>query len=94
VFEHGDGAGVDSQRRNQPDWLHWMGLNGAGQQGVLDRYVGYYESYAESHDTLDRDRAVQEEVRNSARAVAEAVRQIRAGKLVPPDAKLRKPRPK
>jgi multimeric flavodoxin WrbA len=94
VFVHGDVAGVESQRRNLADWLDWMGLIGAGQQGVLDRYVGYYESYAESHDTLDRDRAVQEEVRNSARAVAEAVRQIRAGKLVPPDAKLRKPRPK
>ncbi|QBE66189.1 flavodoxin family protein [Pseudoduganella lutea] len=94
VVVHGDVAGVESQRRNLADWLEWMGLIGAGHQAVLDRYIGYYESYAESHDTLDRDKALQEEVRNCARAVAEAVRQIRAGKLVPPDARLRQPRPK
>jgi len=94
VVVHGDVAGVESQRRNLADWLDWMGLIGAGPQGVFDRYVGYYESYADSHRTLDRDTALQEEVRNAARAVAQAVRDIRAGRLQPPDRGLRKPRPK
>jgi len=94
VVVHGDVAGVESQRRNLADWLDWMGLIGAGTQGVFDRYVGYYESYADSHRTLDRDTALQEEVRNAARAVAQAVRDIRAGRLQPPDRALRRPRPK
>jgi len=37
---------------------------------------------------------VQEEVRNVARAVANAVRALRAGTLVVPDAELSRPRPK
>jgi hypothetical protein len=57
-------------------------------------YVGYYEPYATSHDALDRDKDVQEEVRNVARAVVNAVREARAGRLSTPDAKLDSPRPK
>ena len=34
----------------------------------IDRYVGYYEPYATSHQALDRDQGFQEEVRNAARA--------------------------
>ena len=37
------------------DWLDWMGLIDAGDQARLDRYIGYYEPYATSHDALDRD---------------------------------------
>ncbi|QGZ37875.1 NADPH-dependent FMN reductase [Pseudoduganella flava] len=94
VFVHGDVAGTESQRRNLADWLDWMGLIAAGQQAVVERYIGYYESYAESHAALDKDAALQEEVRNAARAVAEAVRELRAGRLSKPDARLRRPRPK
>jgi multimeric flavodoxin WrbA len=94
VVVHGDVAGVESQRRNLADWLDWMGLIGAGPEGVFDRYIGYYESYAESHQTLDRDAALQEEVRKAARAVAQAVRDIRGGTLQRPGRNLRKPRPK
>ena len=46
-----------------------MGLVSAGHAAELDRYVGYYEPYATSHDALDRDRAFQEETRNAARAL-------------------------
>jgi hypothetical protein len=60
----------------------------------LDRYIGYYEPYATSHEALDRDAAVQEEVRNVARAVVNAVALLRAGKLPAPDAGLERPRPK
>ncbi|MEO8171140.1 MAG: NADPH-dependent FMN reductase, partial [Oxalobacteraceae bacterium] len=55
---------------------------------------GYYESYAESHEALDRDLALQQEVRNVASAVANAVAEIRACSLSKPDADLHPPRPK
>ena len=66
----------------------------AGTKSRLDRYVGYYESYAESHEAFDRDLAFQEEVANVAKAVAIAVGQLRQGRLSGPDAELRVPRPK
>lgn len=91
---HGDVAGIESLRRGLSDWLDWMGLIDAGAMSRLDRFIGYYESYAESHEALDRDHAVQEEVRNVARSVAIAVGELRKGQLVPPDAGLEHPRPK
>ncbi len=94
VVVHGDVAGVEAQRRNLSDWLEWMGLVGAGPQATFDRYVGYYESYAQSHQTLDKETAFQEEVRNAARAVAQCVRDLRAGRSPRPDRELRRPRPK
>jgi multimeric flavodoxin WrbA len=94
VVVHGDVAGVEAQRRNLCDWLDWMGLIPAGADASLDRYVGYYEPYFNSHDTLDHDQAFQEEVRNVARAVAAGVQQLRAGKLSQPDRNLARPRPK
>ena len=89
---HGDVAGAESVRRNLSDWLDWMGLIDAGAQARLDRYIGYYEPYATSHDSLDADEGVQEEVRNVARAVALAVGELRAGKLQAPDRGLKPPR--
>ena len=94
VVVHGDVAGIESVRRSLCDWLDWMGLIDAGAQARLDRYIGYYEPYATSHDALDRDQAVVEEVRNVARALVNAVREAREGRLSEPDAGLSKPRPK
>jgi multimeric flavodoxin WrbA len=94
VVVHGDVAGIESTQRSLSDWLDWMGLVDAGPVARLDRYVGYYESYADSHDALDRDTAFQEEVRNVARAVSAAVAAVRSGKLVQQDRKLANPRPK
>ena len=94
VVVHGDVAGVEVHRRNLCDWLEWMGLVDAGAAAKLDRYVGYYEPYYNSHDALDKDTAVQEEVRNVARSVAAAVKQLRAGNLSQPDKKIKWPRPK
>jgi multimeric flavodoxin WrbA len=91
---HGDVAGIEGVRRSLSDWLDWMGLIDSGAYARLDRFIGYYEPYATSHDALDRDKDVQEEVRNVARAVANALGEARAGRLVPPDAKLERPRPK
>ncbi len=94
VFSHGDVAGVESHRRNLADWLEWMGLVPAGHWSRLDRYIGYYGPYHDSHATLDADTAVQGEVDNVARAVVQAVRQLRAGELRQPDRGVRPPRPK
>jgi len=91
---HGDVAGIEGTRRSLSDWLNWMGLVDSGSFGQLDRFIGYYESYAESHDVLDRDTVFQEEVRNVTRAVALAVQDIRSGRVIPPDARLKDPRPK
>jgi multimeric flavodoxin WrbA len=94
LIVHGDVAGIEDVRRALSDWLDWMGLVDAGAGARLDRFIGYYKPYATSHDELDRDSAVQEEVRNVARALATAVADLRAGKLSRPDAGLERPRPK
>ena len=94
VVVHGDVAGIEGARRSLTDWLDWMGLIDAGVQAKLDRFIGYYEPYATSHDTLDADKAVQAEVRNVASAVAHAVTSLRAGTLSQPDKNLKRPRPK
>ena len=56
-----------------------MQLIPAGAKAELDRYIGYYEPYATSHEALDEDEAFQEEVRNAARTLVEAVKARRAG---------------
>ena len=94
LIVHGDVAGVEDARRALSDWLDWIGFIDAGFKARLDRYIGYYEPYATSHESLDRDAEVQEEARNVGRAVAYAVRELRAGTLSAPDAKLERPRPK
>jgi multimeric flavodoxin WrbA len=94
LIVHGDVAGVEATRRDLSDWLDWMGLIDAGAQARLDRYIGYYEPYATSHDTLDADEAVQKEARNVGRAVAHAVTELRAGRLEAVQPRLSRPRPK
>jgi hypothetical protein len=84
----------ENLRRILVDWLTDMELVPAGPSAGLDRYVGYYEPYATSHDDLDRDAALQQEVRNTALALAETVRQIRSGRYRRPDAELEEPRKK
>jgi multimeric flavodoxin WrbA len=91
---HGDAGGAEGVRRALSDWLDWMGLIQSGTQARIDRYIGQYKPYATSHDELDRDTDVQEEVRNVARAVVRAVEEIRAGRLKAPDAAIESPRPK
>ena len=94
LIVHGDVAGTEGSRRSLSDWLDWMGFIDAGGPARLDRYIGYFEPYATSHDALDRDEPVQEEARNVARAVAKAVVELRAGRLQAVQADLPRPRPK
>jgi multimeric flavodoxin WrbA len=91
---HGDVAGIEGARRALSDWLDWMGLIDAGARARLDRYIGYYDSYANSHLTLDKDLAVQEEARNVGRAVLNAVKALRNGQMLDATAGLSNPRPK
>jgi multimeric flavodoxin WrbA len=94
LIVHGDVAGIEGSRRSLSDWLDWMGFIDAGVQARLDRYIGYFEAYATSHETLDLDLAVQEEARNVARAVSKAVLELRTGRLQAVQPVLTSPRPK
>jgi multimeric flavodoxin WrbA len=94
IVVHGDAEGAETLRRSLTDWLTDMHLVPAAPGATLGRYVGYYEPYATSHDALDRDTNLHQEVRNAARALIEAVRLARAGSLPRPDHGLSDPRPK
>jgi multimeric flavodoxin WrbA len=93
VVVHGDAVGAETLRRSLTDWLTDMNLIEA-TGATLDRYIGYYQPYATSHEALDGDEAVQQEVRNVARSLADAVQLARDGKLVRTDGRSRDPRPK
>jgi multimeric flavodoxin WrbA len=94
VVVHGDASGTENLRRILTDWMEDIGMIPSGHLGHIDRFIGYLEPYATSHDDLDEDHAVQEDVRNAARALIEAVKLRRAGKLPQPDASLHEPRQK
>jgi multimeric flavodoxin WrbA len=82
VIVHGDAEGASQVRSALSEWLRSMGLQSAGATAELDRYIGYWKPYATSHEELDADTAVQEEVRRAAATLAEATQAARAGKLV------------
>lgn len=92
VVVHGDAEGVLEVRRSVSDWLASMELIPAGPMGELGRYIGYWQPYATSHEELDRDRAVLEEVRNAARALVAAVRAVRSGRQIAAGDGLKQPR--
>ena len=94
VVVHGDVEGAETLRRMLSDWLCFMHLEPAGAMAELDRYIGYWKPYATSHDELDADEEFQEEVRNAARTLLNAVRAKRAGGWAAEDDSLRPPREK
>lgn len=94
VAVHGDASGVERLRQTLCDWLDWLGFADAGHEAQLDRYIGYFKPYALSHDELDKDDAVFEEVRNVARALSRAVSLIREGRFANPSEGLSSPRQK
>jgi multimeric flavodoxin WrbA len=94
VVAHGDYSGAETLRRSLTEWLLDMDLVQAGNKATLDRYIGYQEPYATSHDALDADTSLHDEVRNVARAVVAAVRSLRAGTSLDPSSSLESPRPK
>jgi hypothetical protein len=94
VIVHGDVEGAENVRRSLSDWLRGIGLQSAGGPAELDRYIGYWQPYATSHDELDKDLALQEEVRNAARTLLEAVLAQRAGEILAAGSELAPPRTK
>jgi multimeric flavodoxin WrbA len=94
VVVHGDVEGVQDVRRNLSEWLCYMQLCPAGPNAELDRYIGYWKPYATSHQELDGDDAVQEEVRNAARTLLEAVIAKREGRMATAGQHLKQPRQK
>ena len=93
VVVHGDAEGAGSVRRALHDWLSDMSLVPASESAVIDRYIGYYKPYATSHDDLDHDMSIFEETRNAARALINAMADLRAG-IKPADRNITDPRPK
>lgn len=94
VIVHGDVEGAENVRRSVSDWLRFMDLVPAGVNAELDRYIGYWEPYATSHEALDRDTAIQAEVRNAALTLAEAAHAKHEGKLLMAGQTLKPPRQK
>jgi multimeric flavodoxin WrbA len=94
VVVHGDAAGTENLRRILTDWMSDIGMIPSGHLALLDRYVGYLTPYATSHDDLDQDTDFQDDVRNAALTLVQAVKDRRAGKLQPADRGLHEARPK
>ena len=66
----------------------------SGHKSHIGAYIGYLGTYAESHADLDKDTDVQADVKTAAQALVNAVKLLRAGKLIQPDADLHEARPK
>jgi multimeric flavodoxin WrbA len=94
VVVHGDAEGAGGVGQQIADWLSSLHLQSAGNAAELERYIGYWKPYAVSHEELDADDAIQQEVRNAALALLAALRIKRAGQWPAPDAGLTPPRDK
>ena len=92
IVVHGDVEGAQNVRHALSDWLRFMRMSSAGPRAELDRYIGYWKPYATNHDELDRDLAIQEEVRNAALTLVHAVKNKRLKNI--PGAALDDPRHK
>lgn len=73
VAVHGDVEGTKDVVRSISDWLKFMEMAPAGPLAELDRYIGYWEPYATNHESLDKDIAVQGEIRNVAKTLRDAL---------------------
>jgi multimeric flavodoxin WrbA len=93
VVVHGDAAGAGDLESALHDWLCDMELVPAGIPAMLDRYIGYYEPYATSHDALDKDEAFMKEAKNAASTLMEAVCKMRSGRRAIGEG-IEEPRPK
>jgi multimeric flavodoxin WrbA len=91
---HADTEGAENVRRSLHDWLCSLHLHPAPAEAQLDRYIGYWKPYATSHEELDSDAAVQEEVRNAARLLLHAVVAARSGQPMNTGKQVKAPRDK
>ena len=90
---HGDAEGVIEVKRALFDWLTSMDRESVGATAELSRYLGYWKPYATSHEGLDRDLSLQDEVKVAPQTLA-AVKAKRAGSAKSAAAKIRMPRQK
>lgn len=93
LIVHGDTEGADAVRHALHDWLTAMDLVSAGAAAEFDRYIGYFEPYATSHEALDRDTAFMQESMNATTTLMEAVTEMRRGRETPGHG-VESPRPK
>lgn len=94
VIVHGDAVGANELKLALTEWLQEMELISAGSIANISRYVGYLEPYATSHEALDQDQDLMDEVKNAAKALVLATLAERAGKLGVYEKKWDEPRPK
>jgi multimeric flavodoxin WrbA len=95
IVVHGDAEGIVEVKRALFDWLTSMDLKSAGATADLSRYIGYLKPYATSHEDLDRDKDLQEEVRLTALTLIKALKARRSIPMVSAaTAKIRMPRQK
>lgn len=94
VVVHGDAAGAENVRRSLTDWLTDMELISAGPRATFERYIGYNESYAQSHEHLDKDKALMKEVEVAATMLGRQIEILRTGKFNATDEDLPKPNDK
>lgn len=71
-----------------------LGLVQAGPLAAVDTWIGWYQPYATSHDDLDKDEAIFEQVQLAALSLSRLVMQMRSGAYRPPDEGLHGPRQK
>lgn len=76
VVTHGDSEGVGLVKHVISSWLLDLGLVPAANQATLDRYIGYYELYADSHAALDADPELLKEVSLAAELLGQRVHEL------------------
>ena len=82
IVVHGDAEGIVEVKRALSDWLTSMDLKSAGATAELSRYIGYLKPYATSHEDLDRDKDLQEEVRLTALTLIKTLKARRSTPMV------------
>ena len=90
VVVHGDDKLAEDSRRALNSWFDAMGMVDSDSFATLDRYLGYGEAAISANQARKGDDDYQAEVRNVARAVANAVAELRAGRLSPPERRTRR----
>lgn len=84
VVVHGDAAHASLTRRALSGWFDAMGMVDSDSFATLDRHLGYHEPSAGA-EAPKEDADYRAEVRNVAHAVTNAVTELRAGRLSPPE---------
>ena len=88
VIVHGDPVGSQDTRTSLTGWLDGLGMVDSDSFAPLDPLMGYHELSGGAEPACKGDEDYQAEVRIVAHAVANAIADLRAGKLSPPERRL------